>query len=83
MVNELVTVLYMLLIGLLAGWLASVIMKRSRRGLLTYLIIGVIGSLLGGFIFRLLGLAAYSLVGQFVTATVGAILLILLLRRIK
>ncbi|MBM3953007.1 MAG: GlsB/YeaQ/YmgE family stress response membrane protein [Planctomycetes bacterium] len=68
--------LWFLLIGLAAGWLASQIMKGGGSGLVTDLIMGVIGSILGGFLFGLLGLSADGALGSFVTATVGAIVLI-------
>ena len=68
------------LIGICAGWLAGQWTKGSGFGLLGNLIIGVIGAVLGGFVFRLLGLAAYGLLGQLVVSTVGAVLLLFLLR---
>jgi uncharacterized membrane protein YeaQ/YmgE (transglycosylase-associated protein family) len=73
---------WFLLIGLAAGWLASLIMKRERKGFVSYLIIGVIGAMLGGFVFRLLHLVAYALIGELVTATVGAVILQFVLRKI-
>ncbi len=73
--------LYFILIGLAAGWLAGQIMKVNKSGLINNLIIGVIGAVLGGFLFGLLGLAATGLTGNLVTATVGAIVLIVLLRK--
>lgn len=78
----LMSIVWFLLIGLAAGWLASMITKRDGKGIVSYLIIGIIGALLGGFLFRLLQLAAYGLVGELVTATVGAVILLLVLRRI-
>jgi uncharacterized membrane protein YeaQ/YmgE (transglycosylase-associated protein family) len=75
-------VFWFLLIGLAAGWLASLIIKRKGKGILNYLIIGVIGALLGGFLFRLLHLAAYGFIGELVTATVGALILLFVLRKI-
>lgn len=74
---------WFLVIGLAAGWLASQIMKGGSSSLVTDLIMGVIGSILGGFLFGLLGLAATGLVGSLVTATVGAIALIAGLRAIN
>ncbi|MGL4552949.1 MAG: GlsB/YeaQ/YmgE family stress response membrane protein [Gemmataceae bacterium] len=47
--------LWGLLIGLAAGWLAGQIWKGSDFGLAGDLVIGVVGALLGGFLFRLLG----------------------------
>lgn len=76
-------ILWFLLIGLAAGWLAGVIMKGGGYGLVGDLVIGVVGALLGGFLFRLLGIAAGGLLGALVTALVGAIVLIALLRVIK
>ena len=75
--------LWFLLIGLAAGWLASQIMKGGGSGLVSDLIMGVIGSILGGFLFGLLGLSASGLLGSLVTATVGAITLIAGLRAIN
>jgi len=75
--------LWFLLIGVAAGWLASQIMKGGGSGIVTDLIMGVIGSILGGFLFGLLGLSADSAIGSLVTATVGAIVLIAGLRLIN
>ena len=45
------------------------------------LIVGVIGAVLGGVLFRLIGLHAYGLVGQLVIATVGSLALLYLLKK--
>lgn len=75
--------IYFLLIGLAAGWLAGKIMKGRSFGILTSLCVGVIGALLGGFLFRLVGLLAIGLLGSLISATVGAILLLFILQKIK
>lgn len=75
--------LWFILIGIAAGWLAGQIMKGGGYGLVGDLIVGVIGALLGGFLFGLLGIAAGGLLGSLITATIGAIVLIVLLRLIK
>ncbi|HKC47931.1 MAG TPA: GlsB/YeaQ/YmgE family stress response membrane protein [Gemmatimonadales bacterium] len=75
--------LYFLLIGLAAGWLAGKVMKGSGYGLIGDLIIGVVGAFLGGWIFGLLHIAAGGLLGLLVTAFVGAVVLVWLLRMIK
>jgi uncharacterized membrane protein YeaQ/YmgE (transglycosylase-associated protein family) len=75
--------IWFLLIGLAAGWIASMVMKSGRGSLVYYLIIGVIGALLGGWIFGLLGLSAGGLIGSLITATIGAIVLIALLRMLR
>ena len=80
---EITQLLWFLLIGLAAGWLAGQILKGGGFGLWGDLIVGVIGALLGGYLFGLLGISAGGLLGSLITATVGAIVLLLLLRLIK
>jgi uncharacterized membrane protein YeaQ/YmgE (transglycosylase-associated protein family) len=75
--------LWVVLIGILAGWLAGQITKGSGFGLFGDLVVGVLGSLLGSLIFGLLGLGAYSLLGRLVVAVVGAIVLLWLIRVIR
>jgi len=78
-----VEIVYFLIIGLVAGWLAGLIMKGGGFGLLGDLIVGVVGAVLGGLLFGLLGIALGGLIGSLITATIGAIVLIFLLRLIK
>ena len=74
---------WFLIIGIVAGWLAGQIMKGGGFGLLGDLVVGVIGALLGGWLFGLLGISAGGLIGALITATVGAIVLLFLIRLIK
>jgi len=78
-----ISLIWFLLIGLAAGWLAGQIMKGGGSSLAVDLIVGVIGSFLGGLLFSLVGLAATGVVGSLVTATVGAVVLIAGLRAYK
>lgn len=73
-------ILWFLLIGLAAGWLAGQITREGTSSLVNNLIVGVIGSVLGGFLFGLIGLQATGMRGSLVTATIGAIALIAGLR---
>ncbi len=75
--------LYFLIVGLVAGWLAGKIMKGSGYGIIGDLVIGVIGAFIGGEVFGMLGIATFSLIGSIITATVGAVLLVALIRMIK
>lgn len=75
--------LWFLLIGLAAGWLAGQIMKKRSLGLVNNLIVGAIGALLGGFLFGLLGISTNSLLGSLVTAVVGAIVLLYVVGMMK
>lgn len=75
--------LWFLLIGIAAGWLAGQIMGSGGYGILGDLILGVIGAIVGGYLFGMLGIAAGGLIGALIAATVGAVVLIALLRLIK
>jgi uncharacterized membrane protein YeaQ/YmgE (transglycosylase-associated protein family) len=76
-----IDLVYFLLIGLAAGWLAGKLMEGHSFGLLGNLVVGVIGAILGGFLFRLVGLLTIGLLGSLISATVGAILLLFLLQK--
>ena len=69
-----------LLIGLIAGWLAGIVMRGSGFGLIGDIVVGILGSFVGGFLFSLLGLGASGFIGSIVMAFVGAIALIFVLR---
>ena len=77
------SLLLFLLIGLIAGWLASRIMRSGPYGLVGDLIVGVIGAFFGGWLFDVLGIALGGLVGSLVIALVGAIVLLYVLRLIR
>ncbi len=68
--------LWYLLLGLVAGWIANLIVKGGGSGLLVNLIVGIVGSILGGWLFSLIGLAAIGTLGSLATAIVGAIILL-------
>jgi uncharacterized membrane protein YeaQ/YmgE (transglycosylase-associated protein family) len=70
-------------VGLVAGWLAGVLMKGVGFGLVGDLVVGVLGGLLGGFLFGALGISAGGFFGSVIVATVGAVLLVFLLRLVK
>jgi len=76
------SILWFILIGLVAGWLAGLIVKGRGLGLIFDLIVGIIGALIGGYLLPLLGieLGSWGLLGQLLTATAGAVLLLLVLR---
>jgi uncharacterized membrane protein YeaQ/YmgE (transglycosylase-associated protein family) len=80
---DLQSLVLFLVIGLVAGWLASRIMRGGGFGLVGDLIVGVIGAFLGGWLFNLLGISLGGILGALVTALIGAIVLLYLLRLIK
>ncbi len=67
-----------IIIGIVAGWIAEKVMRRNH-GLLTNLIVGVVGAFLGSFLATALGFSAGAgIIPSLLTATVGAILLLFL-----
>ena len=81
-VEAMMYLIWEIAIGILAGFLAGKIMRGRGYGVLMDLLLGLVGAVIGGFVFGLLGLHAYGLVGQLVIATAGAVLLIWLVRRL-
>lgn len=73
-----------IIIGLLAGWLAAKI-TDAPGGLLRNLAVGLIGAIVGGYLFDRLGVQVVmpSFLGGLVTATIGAILFLLILQLIR
>jgi len=70
-------------IGIVAGFLASIFVGGG--GLITYLITGVLGAFVGGFVFKSLGIkmsVGNPLISQIITSTVGAIIVIVVARMI-
>ncbi len=76
--------LRIILVGLIAGWAAGKIMKGSGYGVPTDMALGIVGAIVGGWIVRLLGFEPMGdLISSLITAVIGAIVLILIARRIK
>lgn len=72
-----------LIIGLVAGWLAGRVIRGKGFGLLGNLIVGVLGAIIGGYLFDLLGIGAGGIIGQIVVAFIGAIVLIFILSLLR
>lgn len=78
------SLIWFLIIGIAAGWLAGRIMRGGGFGLVGDLVVGVIGALLGGWLFGVLGISAGGgLIGSLIVALIGALVLLWLLRLIK
>lgn len=76
-------ILVLLFIGLVAGWLAGLIWKGGGFGLLWNLIIGVAGSFIGGFLFKLIGISFHGIVGSIIAALAGALILLAVVNAIR
>jgi uncharacterized membrane protein YeaQ/YmgE (transglycosylase-associated protein family) len=79
--NE-VSIFGAIIIGILAGWIAEQVMGRNH-GLLTNLIVGVVGAFLGAFIVGALGIGFAGFWGSLIVSAFGAIVLLFLLNLVK
>ena len=68
--------IWYIVIGIVAGFLAGKIMRGGGFGHVKNLLLGILGGVLGGWVFALFGLAASGLIGSLITSTVGAILVL-------
>ena len=76
--------IWFIVIGLVAGWLAGQVVKGGGVGVIGDIAVGVLGALLGGFLFRRLGVSAGSrLFASLIVATIGAIVLLFVVRQLK
>ena len=73
-------ILVILLVGLVAGFLATHFVAGHGYGLIGDLVVGVIGALLGFFLASALGIAVVSILAQIVVAFIGAVILLAVLR---
>ncbi len=69
-----------ILIGLISGWLAGKVTRGRGFGLIADLFLGLIGAVIGGWVFGRLGVASYGFIGGLAAATVGAVILVALAR---
>ena len=74
-----------LVIGALAGWIASMIMKtNAEQGLLIDIIVGIIGAFIGGYVVTFFGVDPNSnLVMTLVTAVIGAVILLAIIKAVR
>ncbi|MBF6627185.1 MAG: GlsB/YeaQ/YmgE family stress response membrane protein [Proteiniphilum sp.] len=75
--------LWWIIIGAIAGWLAGKLMRGGGFGFLINLLVGIVGAVIGGWVFGLLGIATGGIIGSLVTALVGAILLLWIISLFK
>jgi uncharacterized membrane protein YeaQ/YmgE (transglycosylase-associated protein family) len=69
-----------IIIGLLAGWIAGEVSRGAGFGCLGNVAIGMVGSILGGWIFSKLGIFGGGFIYSLAAATVGAVVLVLIAR---
>ena len=77
------SLIILLIIGAIAGWLAGVIVKGYGFGLIGNIVVGIVGAFIGNWLFPQLGFTMEYPVGAIVSATVGAILLLFVIGLIR
>jgi uncharacterized membrane protein YeaQ/YmgE (transglycosylase-associated protein family) len=76
--------IWWILVGLIAGWLAGKVMKGSGFGVAMDIVVGIVGAIVGGWIFgRLGGFPFGGTLGTIVVAFAGAVIFLWLVRLIK
>lgn len=77
-------IIYSLIIGGLAGYLAGKLLKGSGFGILGNIVIGVFGSVVGGFVFGLLNISlGAGIIGKVITSVIGAILFLFIYGKVR
>lgn len=69
--------------GLIAGYIASLIQKGRGSGCLVNLLLGVVGGILGSWLFSLFGLTTNSWIGETIVSIIGAVILLWLVNKLK
>jgi uncharacterized membrane protein YeaQ/YmgE (transglycosylase-associated protein family) len=80
--SMLMSIIIWLFIGLVAGFLGSKIVNKSGDGIVLDIILGLVGSFVGGFLFSLIGIHAGGPLGSIVVATVGAVLVLVVYHKL-
>jgi len=77
------TVIWWLIVGLIAGFLASLVMRGGGYGIVGDIIVGIVGAFIGGWLFSLIGIGSGGFIGSIIIAFIGACILIALLRLVS
>jgi uncharacterized membrane protein YeaQ/YmgE (transglycosylase-associated protein family) len=70
------SVIAWVIIGLLAGWLAGKLSRGHGFGCIANILIGLVGAVLGGWIFTQLGIVRFGFIYSLAAATLGAVILV-------
>jgi uncharacterized membrane protein YeaQ/YmgE (transglycosylase-associated protein family) len=78
------SILIILVVGAIAGWLAGLIVRGAGFGLIGDIIIGIVGAFIAGWLLPRLGIHIMSgMVGAIIDATIGAVILLLVIRLVR
>ena len=76
--------LYSIIVGLIAGWLAGQVMRGGGYGILVDIVLGLLGGILGGWLFTALGIwPSGGIVGSIIVSFIGAVILVAITRVLK
>ena len=76
--------LYSIIVGLIAGWLAGQVMRGGGYGILMDIVLGLLGGILGGWLFTALGIwPSGGVVGSIIVSFIGAVILVAITRALK
>jgi uncharacterized membrane protein YeaQ/YmgE (transglycosylase-associated protein family) len=82
--GEKMGLIYWIVVGLIAGWLAGKVMKGGGYGVLVDIILGIFGGMVGGWVFGMLGIwPAGGIIGSIIVAFIGAVILVWISRLLK
>ena len=80
----LTALLFWVIVGLVAGFLASLVMRGGGYGIVGDIIVGIVGALIGGFLMSLIGLnSSGNIIYSIIVAFIGACILIAILRAVS
>jgi uncharacterized membrane protein YeaQ/YmgE (transglycosylase-associated protein family) len=78
------SLLVILIVGLIAGWLAGKLVRGAGFGLIGDIVIGIIGALIASWLFPQLGIGlGTGMIRQIINSTIGAVLLLIIVRLIR
>ncbi len=75
--------IYFILIGALAGWIGGKLIRGEGFGLIGNIVVGIVGAVLGGWIFEKAGIAEANLLYEIAAAVVGSVVFLLLIGLLK
>ena len=81
-----INIILWIVLGALAGWIASLIMKTNQeQGCLLDIVVGIVGAFIGGFIFRLFGASGVTgfNIGSIIVAVIGAVILLAIVKAVR
>jgi len=77
------SLIWWIVVGLIAGWAAGHIMKGGGYGVVMDIVLGMVGAVVGGWLMGILGIHAGGVIGTIIVAIIGAVFLIWLTRLLK